>query len=294
MRDEPAQWTLVTNPELSLMPRVIQEVASANLGAAAYLQRVAGTQLRRLQDEPLSRRSLVALAAGLSGTVHGASTYLDPPRIQLKATEIGNPAAHRPTVAEMLFPGIVLLVILMMGAGTSIEIWKEAGAHTIRRVALSPAGLGGFLAGKLLATGAVLLVAIAITFGAARIAFAIPMRACLLALAWSAGCALVISCALLLAQLALATERSATTVGGMFLVPLAMIGGSFFPMESMTENVAAIARLTPNGWMLIQLRSILTGPVPPALLARDFGILLAVGALLFALTRWRLERRFVR
>jgi hypothetical protein len=293
MRDEHAQWTLVANPELSLMPRVIQEVASANLGAAAYLQQIAGPQLRMLQDEPLSRRSLTTLA-GLGGVTRGASTYLDPPRIRLKTTELGDPAAHRPTVTEILFPGIVLLVILMMGAGTSIEIWKETGAHTVRRVALSHAGLGGFLAGKLLATGAVLLIAIGITFGAARLAFSIPMRACPMALVWSGCCALVVSCALLLAQLVLATERSAATVGGIFLVPLAMIGGSFFPMESMPENILTIARHTPNGWMLIRLRSILAGPVPAALLARDFGILLAAGAILFALTRWRLEGRFAR
>jgi hypothetical protein len=43
MRDQPAQWTLVTNPEQMLMPRVIREVASANVEAAFYLQRIAGS-----------------------------------------------------------------------------------------------------------------------------------------------------------------------------------------------------------------------------------------------------------
>ena len=77
------------------------------------------------------------------------------------------------------------------------------------------------------------------------------------------------------------------------MVPLAMVGGCFFPMESMPESFARLARVTPNGWMLIRLRAILTGPVPAADLARDFGVLLAAGAFLFALVRWRLERRLV-
>jgi ABC-type multidrug transport system permease subunit len=125
------------------------------------------------------------------------------------------------------------------------------------------------------------------------VAFDIPMRAAALALAWSACCAAVLYCALLLAQLSLASERTATTVAGIFMVPLAMLGGSFFPMESMPESFARFARMTPNGWMLAQLQAILKGPVTGAFVMRDFGVLLAAGALLFALVRWRMERRFV-
>jgi ABC-2 type transport system permease protein len=293
MRDEPAQWTLITNPELSLMPRVVREVASANVDAAFYLQQVAGSQLRAFQDAPVSRRSFIDLAAGVSRTASGFSTYLNPPRIALKTTEIGDPAAHRPTVAEMLFPGIVLLVILMMSAGMSIEIWKEVGAGAVRRVAAARCSMSGFLAGKLAATSAVLLAAILVTFAAARAAFGIPLRACVLALVWSGCCAMVVYCGMLLVQLWFAGERTATTVGGMAMVPLAMLGGCFFPLESMPENFARLARMTPNGWMLVRLKAMLTAPVPPGELARDFAVLLASGALLFALARWRMERRFV-
>ena len=293
MRDEPAQWTLITNPELSLMPRVVREVASANVDAASYLQQVAGSQLRAYQDLPVSRQSITELAAGVGRTVSGVSTYLNPPRVTLKTTVIGDPAAHRSTVTEMLFPGIVLLVVLMMSAGMSLEIWKEAGAGAVRRVAASPCSLSGFLAGKLAATTVVLLTAILLTYGASRVVFGIPMRACVLALAWSGCCAMTIYCGLLFVQLQFAGEHTATTVAGMTLVPLAMLGGSFFPLESMPESFAKIARATPNGWMLVRLKFILAGPVPASDLARDFGLLLAAGGVAFALVRWRMERRFV-
>src|SRR5215831_8127745 len=110
MRDEPAQWTLITNPELSLMPRVVREVASANVSAASYLQQIAGPQLRSLQ-EPLSPTSISDFAIGVDRGMRVASPWINPPRIALKTTAIGNPAAHRATVSEMLFPGIVLLVV---------------------------------------------------------------------------------------------------------------------------------------------------------------------------------------
>jgi ABC-2 type transport system permease protein len=217
---------------------------------------------------------------------------MNPPRVTLKTREIGDPAAHRSTVTEMLFPGIVLLVVLMMSAGMSLEVWKEAGAGAVRRVAASPCSLNGLLGGKLAATSVVLLAAILLTFASARVVFEIPMRACVTALAWSACCAMTVYCGLLLVQLLFAGERTATTVAGMTMVPLAMLGGCFFPLESMREHFAKFARVTPNGWMLVRLKSILAGPVPAAELARDFGWLLAAGAVLFALARWRMERRF--
>jgi ABC-2 type transport system permease protein len=119
------------------------------------------------------------------------------------------------------------------------------------------------------------------------------MRACALALMWSACCAMTVYCGLLLVQLLFAGERTATTVAGMTMVPLAMLGGCFFPLEAMPESFAKFARATPNGWMLVRLKSILAAPVPASDLARDFGWLLAAGAVLFVLVRWRMERRLV-
>lgn len=268
-----------------MMPRVVSEVASANVSAANYVQQLAAFQSAPMDD-------LTSFARAALYSAHGVATYLSPPRIRLKTTETGNPRAYGRTVSEMLFPGIVLLVILMMSAGMSIEVWKEKGAGAVRRITAGDCSLSSFLAGKLAATMVLLGSAILLTFGAARLAFAIPMRSCLLALGWSASCAAVIYCGLLLVQLTLATERAATTVNAMAMVPLAMLGGSFFPIEAMPESFANFARLTPNGWMLVQLRTILSGPVATVDLVWNFAALAAAAALLFALARWRMEHRF--
>ncbi len=294
IHDEPAHWILITNPELSIMPRMVREVASANVDAAYNLQRIAGAQLRAFGDAPPSRRSVTDLMQGAGRTALGVATYLEPSRIVLKTRAVGDASARRPSVAEILFPGIVLLVILMVSAGMSLEIWKEQGAGAVRRVAGSPASLGAFLGGKLAATTVVLLLAILVTFGAARAIFQIPMRACLLAIAWSVCSAVAVYCGLLIAQLWLGSERSATTVSGMILVPLAMLGGSFFPLESMPESFAHFARMTPNGWMMVTLHSILTRPVAPGELAREFLLLLGAVATLFVLAWQSVARRLAR
>jgi ABC-2 type transport system permease protein len=293
MMDEPAQWTLITNPELSIMPRIVREVASANVDAANYLQQVAGSQLRVFHDTPVSQRSLLDLATGVGRSASGVNIYLNPPRIKVKTTEVGDPSAHRQSISEMLFPGIVLLVILMMSAGMSMEIWKDAAAGAPRRVAAASSSLSGFLAGKVLATSIVLMAAILFTFAAGRATFGVPLRALPLALAWAGASAVATYCGLLLMQLLLASEHTATTVGGLFLVPLAMIGGCFFPLESMPANFARVAGFTPNGWMLVRLKAMLAGPVPHASLAHDFAVLLGAAGILFLLVRRAMEHRLV-
>jgi ABC-type multidrug transport system permease subunit len=291
IRDEAAQLTLITNPEERFMPQVIQETTSAMMNAAYYLQQIAGSQLRKFEDTPLSRRSLTDLAGGVIRSTRAVNTYLQPPRIVVKPVPIGDPSAHRPSIAEILFPGIVFLVILMMSAGMSVEIWRERAAGSVRRLAGSAASLNGFLAGKAAVASLVLFIAIALTFGFARLIFQIPMRAAGLAIAWSGFAALVLYCGLLVAQLLLAGEHTATTVCGMIMVPLAMLGGSFFPIEAMPDSFARFAAITPNGWMLLRLHAILTAPVAAAELARTFGILTLAAALLFALARRQLIRR---
>jgi hypothetical protein len=290
MHDEPAQWTLVTNPEQLLMPRVVREVASANVEAAFYLQRIAGSELRAWEDAPHWRTAF----RDMGRAAKGVTTYLDPPRIVLKTAAIGDPSVRRRPIAEVLFPGTVLLVILMMSAGLSQEIWKEMRAGAVRRVAGTPGGTRAFLAGKLAATFAVLLLAIGISFAAERLVFDIPMRACALAVAWSGCASVVVYGGLLVVQLLLASERTASTVAALTIVPLAMLGGSMFPIEEMPENLAHFARYTPNGWMLVTLRSILSAPVASAELARDFALLLAAGTLLFGMAGRLLDRRFAR
>jgi ABC-2 type transport system permease protein len=293
MLDEPAEWSLITNPELSIMPRIVQEVASSNVAAASYLQQVAGTQLRAFHDTPVSRRSLFDLASGVGRSSSGVSTYLDPPRIKVKATEVGDPAAHRQTVSEILFPGIVILVILMMSSGMAMEIWKDAAAGAPRRVATTASSLSAFLAGKVAATAIVLMTAILFTFVAGRLTFGLPMRGLPLVLAWAGCCSVATYCGLLLIQLLLASENTATTVAGLFLVPLAMIGGCFFPVEAMPDNIARIAGFTPNGWMLVRLKAMLAGPVPHIVVAGNFAVLIACAGVLFLLARRALERHLV-
>src|SRR5260370_32737015 len=134
MRDEAAQWTLVTNPEQQLMPRVVREVASAHVDAASYLQRIAGTQLRALGDAPEWRTAFRELGRGS----RSVATYLDPPRITLKTTAVGDPAAPRRTGSPMVFPAVPGLGAPLVGAGLGREGWEGSRAGEVRGACPTP------------------------------------------------------------------------------------------------------------------------------------------------------------
>ena len=288
-RDDPAELTLITNPEERIMPQLAREVASATVDAAAWLQRTAGPELRDLEDGPSASRSIADIGLAAARALGGASRYLNPPRIALKTTVIAPPGVPR-TVAALLFPGTVFLVVLIMAQGMSLEIWKERGAGAVRRLLGTPSGIHAFLAGKLAATSLVFAAALALSFAAGRFLFHVRIEAPAAALAWAVACAVTCYLALVILELLLANERTALVVANIVVIPLAMLGGSFFPIEIMPETFARIARAVPNGWMIEVFKSIVTArPSTPPL--RSFAVLLAAAALAFAVAGRLMARR---
>jgi ABC-type multidrug transport system permease subunit len=65
------------------------------------------------------------------------------------------------------------------------------------------------------------------------------------------------------------------------MFPLMMIGGSFFPFESMPKWMATVGSWTPNGWMLVKLKAILLNQAEPLSLSVAAFALIVIFGLLF-------------
>ena len=78
------------------------------------------------------------------------------------------------------------------------------------------------------------------------------------------------------------------------MMPLLMIGGSFFPFDMMPESLAQIGRFTPNGWALTELIGILRDTVNWGSLALSAAIMALIGILLFFIANRRLAGTFAR
>ena len=149
-----------------------------------------------------------------------------------------------------------------------------------------------FLAGKLLTAWILIflvcLVALVCGFAYLSIDFAtLP-----LALLWSACAGTALLAGMMLIQLLAASQRAGNIVTMALMFPLMMVGGAFFPIEAMPGWMAAMGRLTPNGWMLSRLKDIIFHQTDPASVALSFAALLAGLLLISLLGAWRLRRGF--
>lgn len=261
----PAALELVTNPQQEFIPLMVRELAGTLVDSAFYLQ-------RSVPDGDLLRA-----APGW----FSANRYLNPPLVTVTETAPSR-AGPQVTVSQMLFPGSMFLVALMLGAGLSIEIWKERAAGSLRRLTTTGSGILPFAAGRAAAMLLVYLVAVGLLFLGERFLIGVPMQMPVTAWLWTAGCGLALHLAMVCIQLAVGRERTATTVANGVMLPLAILGGSFFPLDIMPARIAALGKLTPNGWASQQLASIVSGSLPPGAVAWCFTALAAtiVGALL--------------
>jgi ABC-2 type transport system permease protein len=160
---------------------------------------------------------------------------------------------------------------------------------TLRRAVTTPHGATAIVAGKWLAGGAALALVSAVGLAAGRWLFGIELANPVLAFLWLALVGLGLLALFTVIQLLPRSERAANVLVNAITLPMAMLGGSFFPFEAMPDWMVAVGTSTPNGWALVRLRAILDGAAEPQVLAASAGVVAAVVVVLGALVARRLR-----
>jgi ABC-2 type transport system permease protein len=294
LENRPARLRLLTNPSQRILPRIVEETESIVVEAGFYVQKVAGAQLRGLRSGQAATAESVAAAAVAFHTVgKSLARYLDPPLIQVTTEVVEEKQQTSQSFAAIFLPSMVFMSLMFICNGLALDIWRERTAGALRRIAVSPAPLAAFLAGKLLTVAMVLggVTALGLgslaAFGAAPLV-RLPAAALWLVLTGAAGFLLF-----LLVALSASTHRAASVWGNLIVLPLSMVGGCFFPFEMMPAWMAKVGRLTPNGWALLRFTALLDGRAGAAETALGFAVLIAVAALAFWLAARSLRRTLV-
>ena len=302
-----AEIRLVTNPAQRILPAVVEETLAVAADSAFYVERLFAEVARGVPDFPagglppasLSDDAIAELLEQIDARLRevGSITLVPPP---LRVEHVAPPGAGDARAATGLIdmgavflPGIIFLSVLFIAQGMSGDIWNEKRLGTLRRAASSPPSMAAFLAGKLLAGGAITAVAALAGVAVGVLLLELPLLQAPLAVLWTtfAGCAMLV-CFVLLQSLA-SGQRAGDMLSNLVLFPIMMLGGSFFPFEMMPEWMAAIGRWTPNGAALVRLDEILGGqPDLSALLVAALSIGLPA-ALAFALSVRRLRGPFL-
>lgn len=296
LRGEPFAVQLVTNPAQQILPNIIEQTLGMTLEAGFYAQLLLGDQLKPLANagsSSFSQQTFLDASAAISRLITRVRPYLDPPRIDLETQVVAQKSPFETNFAAVFLPGTIFMTVLFLSLGLSSDLWRERLHGTLRRAAAMPGTLASFLAGKMLS---VMLVLGGI--GAAGLFFAhwllkVEVRSFAFALLWIvfSGAALYLLAVLL--QVTAPTQRAANVVLNLVMLPLAILGGSFFPFEVMPARLASIGRLTPNGFAVVQLKGILAGSIEATRLMAGFAGAGAVAVLVFWLAVRRLRRGFL-
>ncbi len=296
LRSEPATLYLVKNPAQTILPGIIEEALSIMADGVFYLQTLAADQLRTFALRPPAGQGtfpdlvVSMVSVTINRLIGRLRSYLDPRLIELETKVIEEKKSTQWSFAGAFFPAMTFLGLLFMAQGLSADLWREQMVGTLRRAAASPQGLAPFLAGKLI--GVALLVGVVAMVGLAmgRWILKVPVANPPAALLWAMFSGAMFYLLIAMVQMHASTARTGNILGSAVMLPLSMLGGCFFPFEMMPPGLAAIGRMTPNGWAVGQFQALLAGSVVPARLATGAAVLGAFGVLAFFLSLRRLRR----
>lgn len=302
LEEGPITLEMLTNPAQRILPGILEEVLALVRDGVFYVHRVLGDELKLMLEGPepgaftLADPKVAQIAISINQVVNSLDDYFDPLLIEL-ATSIDDdqPATEEegsslPASFYML-PSVLMMALFFLAQGLSEDFWTEREQGTLRRAACTPRRLSSLLAGKLLAVAAVFA---GIGFALFAVGYLyhdyLPWATIPLAVFWWTAGGVAVYLLLSLVQMLCTSRRGGSVLTNLLMFPLLMMGGSFFPFEAMPSWMAEAGRLTPNGWILQELKPVILGRTGVLGLAAPFGGLFAAGAVLVFLLRARLRR----
>jgi ABC-type multidrug transport system permease subunit len=293
--NHPFQLQLFTNPSQRILPQIVEQSLSIMVDGAFYAQQLAGPQFRALDKVQAPPDSLIAsVSVAFNHLAQSLQRYLNPPVMALETAAAADPdASPRQSFAATFLPSMIFMGLLLIASSMAQDIWRERLMGTLRRLAVSPAPLSGFLAGRLVFVAMVFALMAMAGLVASHTLAAVPVANLPAAVLWLTFAGTALFLMMLVVTLTASTARAASVMGNLIVFPLAMLGGCFFPFAWMPAWMARIGRLTPNGWAITQFQAILSGEIDARRLAVAVAVLTAVGAVMFVLAMRRLRLRFL-
>lgn len=299
----PTRLSLVTNPTQYVLPQMVEESLQLIADAVFYIQQVFRAPIDRIASEAdagnefLDDRAVAEISILINRTIVRMDSLLFPPVITLDIVRpdgSGPDADREVSFIEIFLPSMLFMALFFLALGVSEDIWVEKQQGTLRRALATPHSAAQFLGGKLLAATMLMAIIAVVTLAAARYLLGANFDNLVQAWIWTTLSGAFLLTLVYPLQLFATSQRSGGVMTSIVVMPLLLLGGSFFPFDMMPEGLERIGRLTPNGWALTGLNDILRDDVVPGRLA--FGVLgmLLIGSLLFVIANRRMSGPFVR
>lgn len=297
VNETPVVLTLKTNSSQTILPGIIEDVTEILLDAGFYAQQLLGPEIDRIvnaDEQSLPDDAFAAaIAVDIQGKVQAVAPKLFPPVLNVTIAE-PPPQEPQPDLALLFLPGIVLMSVLFAANSLAADYWREREQGTLRRLVSAPGALTAFVGGKALAASVVIACLAGITLLLGFLYHGLPWRDFLPSVAWVAigGTGLFAWFAAM--QMFFSNRKAANLMTTILLFPLLMMGGSFFPLDTLPDWLAAVGRLSPNGFIVDRLTGALTAVDAGAIDGWEWLLSAGLTGLGLALCAWRVGAGFAR
>jgi len=291
----PVTLTLKTNPSQTILPGIIEDITEILLDAGFYVQAVFGDEIRQIKGSDVPETLADAFVSDIAVQIRKKISQLDskvyPPVIEVEIVE-PPPAEPRPDIALLFLPGVVLMALMFSAQGLSADYWKERDKGALRRLVSTPVSISSFVLGKTLAAGLLMTMIGGATMLVGFIYHDILWDKLLPSMLW-----IVVSSAGLFAwfaaiQMLLPNSKAANLTTSLIVFPLLMMGGSFFPLDALPDWMAAIGRLSPNGFVADRLTTEFTSATAWTFDSRSWLIAVSISLSGLFTSAWRLRAGF--
>jgi len=222
----------------------LEQVRKGELGAAVemtgtvvILHYSQADQVRAATVQGVMSQLVQGANLAVSGTP--ATFSLDAQRVEDKALK----------AIQFLAPGLLAWAVAMSGVfGAALVLVQWRQSKLLRRLRLSPIRTSTLVSSRTLITLAVALLQMAIFLAVGILFFGLQLSG-----SWWLGVPILLAGALAFQSIGLLTgalsktPEGASGLANLIIMPMAFLGGSFFPLDQMPEWMARLARFLPLG-----------------------------------------------
>lgn len=193
-----------------------------------------------------------------------------------------------------LVPGAIAIVMTMIGSLlTALVLAREWERGTMEAIMATPMGMGELLISKVIPYFVLGMGAMILCTGVSLVLFGVPFRGSIAALLAIASCYLF--CALGQGLMISALARSQYVASQIALLaaflPSLLLSGFIYEISSTPVWVQWITTIVPARYLIPSLQTVFLAGDDWGLFLPDMAMMLAFGALFFAVTFWRTRRR---
>ncbi|MCH7807111.1 MAG: ABC transporter permease [Proteobacteria bacterium] len=294
---EPVTLELTTNPAQSISPRLIRDVLESFLDLGDYLHLVFGEEIKIITegvaDEALESATTAAISTAISDKMTKIGPLIFPPVIEV-SDNTPKPEGGAVSYALLLFPGILLMAAFFASNDFAASYWGEKEGGTLQRWRATPARFWQFWAARLLAAMILIPLVTAPIMAAGFFYLGISFEKFATSLVWLALAGPILFSLFSLVQVLSPTRKAGGIFSTLLMFPLLMVGGSFFPTETLPGWLAMVAEYTPNGRVLEPLKGYFLGEFGASGLFADLWEILAVTLMVLVLVAHLSERKLVK